>query len=391
MEPSPPAVVAAKALISLARRDKRAASEAFAQLDFEHQLQVICESPLVSRMRMLDLAPHPETLIPLIPEAEFCFTVKSVGLNDASWLLEYATSEQLIACSDLDAWKGNTPDTATFGEWLAIMAEAGDETLIRAAHAIDPELWVLFLRTDVFIDLKPGNDEGWQPPEGARTLDGQFYFTAKRSNDDTEAIATLLRVVFQEDYWLYFRLLQGVMWETKSDLEEWAARWRSGRLQDLGFPTWDEAMQIYGHIRPDQRANLPDETQAVDLGDVRLPVWVPQLPTAADTKHAIFRVAGELDANERRSFYFGFIALANRVAVADSMVLGDTDTLPEAIDKTAEIASAGLEFIAGETGVALADVLRRSRVEQLFRVGANLDRVAASRNRPEPFTKIVGD
>ena len=33
---------------------------------------------------MLELSPQPEVLIPLIPEAEFCFTVKSVGINDAT-------------------------------------------------------------------------------------------------------------------------------------------------------------------------------------------------------------------------------------------------------------------------------------------------------------------
>jgi hypothetical protein len=390
MNPTPPEPLQAKALLDLARRDKRAANEAFAQLTFDQQLQIVCESPLASRMRMLELSPQPEALIPLIPEAEFCFTVKSVGLNDASWLMEYATPEQLIACADLDGWKGMVPDYASLESWLTIIAEAGDETMLRAGKAFDPELWVLFLRADVFVDLKPTEDEGWQPPEGAQTLDGQFYFTARKSDDDTEAIAKLLRVLFQQDYWLYFRLLQGVMWESKSDLEEWGLRWRTGRLQDLGFPSWDEAMQIYGYIRPDQRAKLPEASRALDVRDFQMPVWVPPLPVPAETKHSIFRAAADLDVDERRGFYFAFIALANRVAVADEMPLSDMETLPEAIDKAAELASAGLEHVAEETRVSLADILRRSPLEQLFRVGANLDRGAASRNRAAPFSEIVG-
>ncbi len=391
MDPSPPAPAQLKDLVNLASRDKRAASDVLAQLSLDQQLQVVCEAPLSRRMRMLELTPEPEALIPLLPEAELCFTVKEAGLSDASWLLEHATSAQLIACGDLDAWKGLTPDCAVFGSWLDIMAEAGDKTLLRAANAIDPELWVLFLRGDVFVDLKPNEDEGWQPPVGAQTLDGQFYFTAKKSGDDTEAIAKLLRVLFQEDYWLYFRLLQGVMWEGESDLEEWASRWRSGRLQDLGFPSWDEAMQIYGYIRPNQRACIPDNDQALDIQDWHLPVWIPELPAPAETRHSIFRAAGELTEEERRGFYFGFIALANKVAVADHMALGDMETLPLAIDKAAELTSAGLEHSASETGVSLADILRRSPLDHLFRAGANLDREAASRNRPEPFAKNVAD
>jgi hypothetical protein len=39
----------------------------------------------------------------------------------------------------------------------------------------------------------------------------------------------LLRTLFEEDYWTYFRLMQGALWELASDTEEWALRWRSGR------------------------------------------------------------------------------------------------------------------------------------------------------------------
>ena len=62
------------------------------------------------------------------------------------------------------------------------------------------------------------------------------------------------------------------------------------------------------------------------------------------------------------------------------MPLGDVETLPQAIEKATGIASAGLEHVAQETGVTPREVLERSTLEYLFRVGASLDPDAA---RPE--------
>jgi len=368
-------------IIALARKDKREAAAMITGLSIEDQVALVCETPLARRATMLELVDEPEAVIPLIPPAELCFTVKAVGLTDGSWILEHATNDQLVACADLDSWKGIVPDVESLGSWLEVFAEAGEETLLRAGQCIDAELWVLYLRNRVWIELKPNDDESWQPPEGGQTLDGQFYFIAKKRSDDIAAIGQLLQKLFQADYWLYFRVLQGVMWEMDSDLEEWAIRWRTGRLEDLGFPSWDESMRIYGFIRPDQRAELPPDAIALDTDDWDLPVWMPRLPATRDAKHAVFRAAAELDPKERRSFFYGFIALSNKVAMADGLALGDIETLPKAIEKVATLASLGLEFIAGDQNLDLASVVRRTKLERLFRVGANLDRPTADRDR----------
>ncbi len=368
-------------LLQLARNDKRAAEAKLNALSRGEQVAFVCDAPLASRARVLELLDHPEEIIPLIPEAELCFTVKAVGLVDGSWILEHATNEQLVAAADLDAWKGLSPDPRSMGSWLENYVEAGNETLLRAARSIDAEVWVLYLRERIGVEMKPNDDEGWQPPEGSATLDGQFHFWALARSDDLAAIQKLLHSLFEADYWLYFRILQGVMWEMVSDLEEWASRWRNGRLEDLGFPAWDDAMRIYGFIRPDQRADVPEDEGALEIGGYDLPVWMPNLPATRDASHAIFRAAAELEEDERRSFFFAFVSLANKLAVADGMPLGDMETLPKAIEKAATLASKGLEFIAEGRALDPADVVRRTPLERLFRVGANLDRKLAETDR----------
>ena len=362
----------ARRILALARKDEREAERALAALPLAVQVAVVCEAPAHQRAKILGLLSSPESAVPLLPDAELVFAVKASGLDDASWLLAIATPQQLSTCFDLDAWRGVEPDRAALARWFAVLAEAGEETLVRAAHAIDAEVLALYLQSNIHVMLDP-KDEQWQPPPGAQTLEGQFWFVAKAEADDLEPVVKLLDALFREDYWLYFRMMQAVMWELEPELEEWSLRWRTGRLADLGFPSWDEAMRIYGFLRPEQRTVLADRALDHAVGEWDLPVWIPNLPALASNPYSLFRAAFELEPDARRAFFYAFVALANRVAVADELPLGDVDTLPKAIDKAAALASTGLEHVASENGVGLGEALARSGVEHLFRVGANLD------------------
>jgi len=384
MEPSRAFVPEARRLLTLARSDRRAAESELAALAPELQATVICEAALSIRRQMIELLPNPEAVIPLLPEAEFCYTCRTIGLEDASWLLPMATEEQVVACLDLDGWNGLKVDPARLDAWMAAIASTDDETMLRAARSLDPELIVIFLRShvDVFLKPSPQDDPDWSPPDRSQTLEGQFYFVAKDSKDDLAPMLALLHALFQGDYWLYFRAIQAVREELPMENEEWALRWRTGRLEDLGFPSWDAAMRVYGFLRPDRLADLPKEEFAIDLEDTSLPVWSSELPGVPDDERALFRATRELGTEERSAVFYALITLANRIAVADRMELGDPDSLPVAIEKAARFTSDGLEFVAGENGLSLEKVLRRVSIERLFRVGANLDRDAAL---PDPI------
>ena len=371
MDARPSTLPPARQILQLARSDKRAAEQAVAALPLDEQVLLVCGAPLDLRERMLQLTPFPEEVIPLLPEAELCFTAKAIGLWDAGWILEHATPGQLVASLDLDGWQGLAPLHDNLRNWLAALAEAGDETLLRAARSLDMELIVLALRDRLAVVLDP-KDEEWQPPEGARTLEGQFYLIPKRAGDDLADVLKLLGAVFREDYWLYFRMLQGVIWELQSDLEEWALRWRTGRLEDLGFPSWDVAMRIYGHLRSSERDRIPEDSAPLDVEAWQLPVFMPELPATITQAHSLFRAAAELDGEERRGFFYSFVGMANRVAVADRMPLGDAETLPKAIEDAASVISQGLEHVATRNACSLTDTLGRVSLERLFRVGASL-------------------
>jgi hypothetical protein len=362
----------ARSLLSLARSDRAAAAESLAAMPVEAQVALVCEAPLSRRGELLELLPEPEAVIPRIPEAELCFTVKAIGLEDAPWVLEHATPAQIATCVDLDAWRGTVPDRGALDTWMDALAETGNGAFLRGVGALDPEVLVLYLKGRVDVVLKP-NDDDWQPPDGAQTLEGQFYYSAHSPKDDLAAITRLLRLLFENDYWTYFRLMQGAIWELDSENEEWALRWRSGRLEDLGFPPWEEAMAIYATLRPGRLAAIPKEARPLDVREWRLPVWLPRLPAEPDSEYLVFRTIAQLDEHERRAALYAFIATANKVAVADRMPLGEAESTPRAIEKAARWISTGLAYVASENGIEAAEVLRSTPLQRLFQVGANLD------------------
>jgi len=375
MSDQPAPAAESRRILALARRDRNAARREIALLPVEDQVALVCETPLPARREVLDLLPTPEAVIPELPEAELCFTAKAIGLADAAWLLAHATPEQVVACVDLDAWSSEdlVPDRARLGAWMSALAQAGEEALLGAARSLDAELLVLWLKDRIEVWLKP-NDDDWEPAPGAQSLDGQFFFRARKEGDDLADLRMFLDVLFREDYWTYFRMLQGTTWELDTETEDWALRWRTGRLLDLGFPSWEEAMAIYGVLPEGALAELPEAEPAAEEVSWRLPIWMPRLPVSSASTQALYRALAGLGDAERRPQLLAFLALANRVAVADRLPLGDADSIPVAVEKAAELVSRGLEHVAAVRGMAVTDVLRRSTLLRLFRVGFTLSR-----------------
>jgi hypothetical protein len=131
-------------------------------------------------------------------------------------------------------------------------------------------------------------------------------------------------------------------------------------------------MRIYGFIRPEELRLLPEGDRYLEVGEWPLPIRMPDLPVQTTAEQSIFRAIAELPDEERRPHLFAFLALANRIAVAEQMPLGDAETIPRAIERAAEITSRGLDYLSRENATDPPEVLRRATFERLFRVGHNL-------------------
>lgn len=356
----------ADSLLALARRDPDAARAALDALPPRAQAALVCTAPHADRGDLIDLLERPERVIPLLPAAEVCFTARAIGLADAGTLLVHATLAQVRTAVDLDAWRGDAPDRASLGDWLLALADAGEENLLRALEGLDRELVVLWLRDAADISVRETDD--FHAPHGAMTMDGVFYLVPRRDGDYLELVMTALRVVYEADPVFYRALLYGAMSESDADCEEFALRWRTGRLADLGFPAREEALRAFGYVRREDRAKLDPAAAAPAARATSRALAV--FPFTGE--HAIFQAARTLPAPARDAFGRRFLALANQVAVASGLPLGDPASIPRAMERAAETASRGLAHVASARGLAPDEVLRRVSLERLHRVGASL-------------------
>ena len=320
------------------------------------------------RSEFLMLLDHPEQVVPLLPDAEVCFTIRAGGMSEASWLLELATTEQLRACFDLDCWRGEELDPKRLQAWIEALIEAGRETLLRAIREVDLELWVLALRALTEVAVLGKEDV---PPDGWLTVDGVVYFGA-HGDAEFARVRELAQTTFSDAQSHYWLLVYGALFETPSECEEYALRWREARLNDLGFPNRDQAMQVY---RPLQAK----EAQVWELVDA----CGAMVPASEFPERLQGSLLGETLAHlapQRAADILGYVlGVANAIAVADRLPLSDVESVPKALDKAVRGIEGGLRELARVRAQPLHDVLDRTRPQDLFRIGATLDRALRER------------
>lgn len=161
---------------------------------------------------LAQVVPHlaPETLHQLI---------RHRGLDACGEFVASATAEQLTSVLDLDLWPAAHPgldvqfDDDRFGEWLELLADAGDPVAARTFAAIDANLVIAglsrYLRVfdRAAVGPRMSNDEASMdddanPGSGLECQVGGYVVRAKRS-DAWDAIVTLL-VALDADHGDYF-------------------------------------------------------------------------------------------------------------------------------------------------------------------------------------------
>ena len=348
-------------LLLLARRDRPAALSLLRRLALEEQARACSELRPEVRSEFLMLCDSPEEVVPLLPEADFVHTIRSGGMSEAGWLVELGTDPQLVACFDLDCWEGYELQVTRVQEWIDALIEAGRPTLIRALGATDLELWLIALGAETSVAIVGKEDD---PPDGAFTPDGMVYFEVPEGVSPHRVHETV-HTAFEADQAWYWRIVYGMLFESPSEVEEYALRWRVARLQDLGFPDREQAMRVYRSLSPENLEGAEGIEYSRDLvRSIDLPKQLRGSLLGEALSALPSGVAGDL---------LGYVlAVANSIAVADRLQLSDPDSVPRALEKAVEGIDAGLRELARVQGLAPEGVLERTTPLDLFRAGATL-------------------
>jgi hypothetical protein len=240
-------------LTELARNAPAKLGDRLASLSIREQAEVALRLPPHQRLELLLHAPRPMRLVRTLPESEFYLTVREIGPTDALPLIALASAPQLQFLLDLESWRRDRFDADRSGAWIALMLEAGEPTIRRFLRGTDEtQLTLLFqrwARVEPIVHEEDPGKHGQGMTEtgdelGLVTPDGNYRMrpAIKEHGPALQRIAQALFVDQPERFQL---ILWAALHELPAELEEQALGWRQSRLEERGFPPWDEALSVY--------------------------------------------------------------------------------------------------------------------------------------------------
>jgi hypothetical protein len=316
--------------------------------------------------------PDAAQLVPRLPVQDLYYAIKEVGLADAQELVALATPEQVQGFVDLDVWERDHIDEHRLDAWIETLTEAGFEKMGQVIEKLDTEVVALWLQRqarvyDLSIEQPPEEPEGHYYP----TPDRFFLLDILASGEQGKALERALDWIYRHDLELGRRVVMSAKWELTSDLEEHAYRWRSGRMADLGYVDFYEALSIYQYLDP-TTVQLDEHSVVPPPPDV--PTELPALLAGSLDEAGFFGQAlGTLTSEaEVERLHAALVLLVNKAMAADRVEPGDTEAGKQALARAVAYLGIGLEYL-GRGDVARAGrALSSVALERIFRVGVSL-------------------
>ncbi|MCG3172478.1 MAG: hypothetical protein GMKNLPBB_00630 [Myxococcota bacterium] len=311
------------------------------------------------------------------PPVDLFYAIKETGLADALDILPLTTPEQMRLFTDLDGWPGGELDRSRIMEWIDAYSLCGREKARELIHALDPELVIWLLQKSFRIyNLKEEEDPVVSDQHQLiETPDRNYLLEVIDTEDDkpSRLLSHLLDVLYEQEPAEAWRLLEGSRNETAAILEEDCLRFRTARLEDLGFVARNEALHIYARANPEDLKNHARNTPhpAEDTGDPG-PMPSPlarSLKTGGFLENALMLVRGPAQFSR----IAGAMTLAaNMTLSADGADPGDLEAVGQSLERMRSLLSLGLEFISDGDPETAAELLQRQPVSLFVRCGYNL-------------------
>jgi len=351
-------------LVELARKAPGRLAERLAPLSLRAQAALALSLGPEERLGLLLHAPKPLKLVRSLPDSEVYMTVRELGPVDALPLVALASAGQLHHIVDLESWRRDRYDADRAGAWIALLLEAGEPVLRRFLRTADDDELTLLAQRWLRVSLiepeghgheihvlgqtETGHEKGFASPDGA-------YLVSPTIPEHEAAVRRIVQLWYQEQPERFRMLLWAAATELPSELEERALHWRQSRLEERGFPPWDEAISIYAppaRPAPSTVDGPPRALLRILPDSDPLSRAVETLPD--DLQH---RVLGEM------------LAVANRLLVADGEDIGEPAAHRRALRDAAGYVVVALEGRQATEPSAVREAVAETPMAELFREG----------------------
>ncbi len=338
------------------------------------------------RMEALLAADDPEAAIVALPATELYQIIAEVGLEEAIELVAFATPEQLRGCLDIDVWDRDQLQTEAMTPWLRALIDTGYEKLGQVWEKLDTEFTALVLQR--FTRVYDLSQEETVPDDVngpiINTLD--TFFALEVLAEDEETVSVVNGVI---DY-LYRADPNGILArhsimaarsEPTAELEEMSYRWRAGRMADLGYVDYYEALEVFRPLDPvsvrigegteDHFAKPdPEDAEQVAGSFGLMPAAMAQgVVGASFLARTLDRID---DPDELARLETALMVLINKVLAATRVPPGKPEALREGAEHAAATVSLGLESLSQGDLTRAAQAVRSVSLTRLHRLGHTL-------------------
>ena len=295
---------------------------------------------------------------------EFFWLMKEVGEDDALGLLQLASADQCVFILDMELWEGWVFSEEKACHWLAYFMEGGEPRVHQLLDHLDFEFLQLFLSRELTVSGGIGdhsNDEE-RFDDYDVTFDGVFMLSFKNPKH-SQLIGTFISMLVKLDNPLYTALMEGIKGDVDLELEEQCQRFRTGRLEDLGFPPLDEALSIYARVNPDSFELHGDkDLRPAGEGGSMMPSLLQD-----DT---LFSRALALCESETVVQELNY--LVNSALVAEGGAFEDPEAMAGILQRVCGYLNIALEKLSGGDERQAAELLAGEQLKRLFQLGYSM-------------------
>jgi len=352
-----------------------AREEEFLNLPFQEKLEFLYGLPARQKRDLILSAPEAERLVQSFAPETLFYTLKEIGIADASDLLSLAIPEQVKSLFDMDCWDKDRPNLNRMREWIEAMAEGGRKRMADGLMELDLELVSLLLRQ--YIRVHRLDEPMEDAPSNRYVQFDEHYLIEFIRHDTIQAnILEFLEEAFERNYQHFTGLMEEVYWGVEAELEEEAYQFRSARLADRGFPDYFDAQGVFGYLDPQnfiaiRSRYVPPERDTLEDGEIIAPSLAPAITDGGKSLFNAALTAG-FAAQGKRQLRSEMAMVTNQVLVARSVDFGDLEAVQLAVEMTHNYMNLGLENLAGGDLKAAIDHLRDTPLQLLFRLGVSL-------------------
>ena len=199
-------------------------------------------------LQRLHNADVPQAMVQELGAHDLLLAMAEADDEQKADLLVLASKEQFNHMVDFSCWEGFEPALEKVEEFVAPLVHTGIGGAIRTLDKLDEDMRTLMFKNRLTVHLREEKDEDFPPvPDTSdfiTTPDGYYGIEIPDAATCPDVIQELVRALIFKPFEEYQKEFEAVRHELKFELQEDALRWRSARLADLGFGTYEEGLAL---------------------------------------------------------------------------------------------------------------------------------------------------